>query len=146
MCIRDSSEPGHCIYANNLLLSLLKGSFVGTFSGLSISILVQGIVGSWIHLRFPEIGLMFVWTSAIPLFVGQIDRKYVKRLHTDREYQRECWETENYLEGERNEMIAIYQQRYRLPSESATQLIQEMSLHPKLFVDCLLYTSDAADE
>lgn len=136
--LNNPSEPGHCIYANNLLLSLLRGCFVGTFSGLSISILVHGIVGNWIHLRFPEIGLIFVWTSAIPLFVAQIDRKYVKRLHTIREYQRECWETENYLEGERNEMIAIYQQRYGLPCESATKLIQEMSLYPKLFVDHMM--------
>jgi VIT1/CCC1 family predicted Fe2+/Mn2+ transporter len=52
------------------------------------------------------------------------------------EMRREAWEVENYIEGEKREMIELYVAK-GMTEEDATTIIESMSKYPKIFVDTM---------
>jgi len=54
-----------------------------------------------------------------------------------RERRREEWETENFIEGEIEEMIELYVSK-GVPKENATRIMEILSRHPKAFVDIMM--------
>lgn len=54
------------------------------------------------------------------------------------EYERETWETDNYIQGEINEMIEIYHQKYNISKRDALDILVKMSNHKNLFIDHMM--------
>ena len=60
-----------------------------------------------------------------------------KVAHTIEERERELWECENFLEGERKEMVELYQLR-GLSLPEATEVVSIISRRKDAFVDIML--------
>ena len=54
------------------------------------------------------------------------------------EYKRETWETDNYLQGEIDEMIEIYHKKYQVPARIAESILNQMSDFKSLFIDHMM--------
>lgn len=53
------------------------------------------------------------------------------------EKARECWEYDNYIEGEQREMIEIFEER-GMPRNEAVQVISVLSKYKELFIDLMM--------
>ena len=58
--------------------------------------------------------------------------------YVELQYRREWWETENYLEGELQEMTDLYRIGYGLPEKEARPLLETMAKNKALFVDHMM--------
>jgi hypothetical protein len=74
----------------------------------------------------------------VTLFVGQYLHYYLRQTYYRQELARETWETENYLEGERREMIDLYVTRHQFQRIDAEQIINTMSRYPDFFIDHMM--------
>lgn len=57
--------------------------------------------------------------------------------HVFHERKRECWEFDNYPEGEINEMVDLYEQR-GLPRDEAQVVVETMAKYREFFIDVMM--------
>lgn len=120
------------------------GSYVKTivFGGLdgilTAHAVVAGAVGA--HLgptAILALGVSNVLADALSMGVGEYlsSRSYGK--YVQQEYDREAWELENYPEGERQEMVELYEAR-GMNTADATTVVHTFAKYRKLFLDLMM--------
>ena len=82
-------------------------------------------------------GFANLLADAISMGMGDFLSSQAELEHSKLEYQREMWETENYLRGEQMEMINLYI-RKGMSVEDATIVVKTMSKYPTVFVDTMM--------
>lgn len=75
--------------------------------------------------------------DAISMGFGDYLSERAELDHAIKERKREMWEVENYLQGEKKEMIEIYEKK-GLSTEEATTVIDILARHKEMFVDLMM--------
>jgi DNA damage-binding protein 1 len=95
-------------------------------------------MGAHLHLA------AFLGSSIIALFSGALFVAYADYMNQTHERDlirwersRETWECENYLEGEQNEMIELYESK-GMSKDDARTVITVISKYKELFVDIMM--------
>lgn len=113
------SSSLHGLISSLIILHTCKGSNFDTNVANSLS-----ISNIFIH------GLGY---SIIIFITNLTEISYIKK-----EYEREIWETDNYLEGELKEMRELYQKKYNINNNDANIILNTMCKYPKLFIDHMM--------
>jgi vacuolar iron transporter family protein len=82
-------------------------------------------------------GFANVFADAWSMGFGEFIAATAEIDHARAERQREEWEVENYIEGEKKEMIAIYMRR-GISAEDARTMVDIISKDKKIFVDIMM--------
>ncbi|KAF2073488.1 hypothetical protein CYY_005197 [Polysphondylium violaceum] len=130
-----SSKPSNKFELSKYLKSIIYGGMDGLVSiFVSIAVVASGDASIAVLL---VIVLSKLVAGAISMGMGdylgtQADVDYAKG-----ERNREAWEVEYYLEGEKREMVDIYISR-GVPSDIAQEVVDILSKNPKGFVDVMM--------
>ena len=98
------------------------------------------VLGTW-YINFISFEYSSVFYLILLWVVYQCQDNHVRYMYEqyrDLQYRREHWETENYLEGEVQEMEDLYTETYHIPKKEARTLLVQMSKYPNLFVDHMM--------
>lgn len=98
------------------------------------------LLGTW-YITFTPLDYSSLSRLSLVWLVYQFQNSHVRHMYEeyrDLEYRREHWETENYLEGEVQEMQELYTETYHIPKKEARTLLVQMSKYPNLFVDHMM--------
>lgn len=120
------------------------GSFIKSivFGGVDGIITTFAVVSSTAGAQLPLgvvilMGLANLLADGLSMGVGDYLSSQAELQYAVNERRREMWETENYLEGEKNEMIEIYKKK-GLTEDDAVQIIDVMAKYKDVFVDAML--------
>jgi len=83
------------------------------------------------------VGLANLFADGISMGLGDYLSSVAEREFEKMERKREEWECENYLEGEKQEMVQLYVGK-GLPQEDAEQVVDILSKHKSTFVDVMM--------
>lgn len=83
------------------------------------------------------IGIAKLVSGALSMGIGDYMSTKARLELTKMERKREMWECENYLKGEKDEMIEIYCER-GVTVENATRMVDIMSANTEAFVDVMM--------
>jgi len=83
------------------------------------------------------LGFATVLADALSMGVGDYLSEKAEHDYVRSEKKREEWELTNYEEGEKQEMVEIYEKK-GMPKEDAIELIEIYSKYPALFVELML--------
>jgi hypothetical protein len=107
--------------------------------GLAISmVFISAIAGAQvageilIQLGFPIIGVIALSFGAM-----EVKDELCLRLRYKRERGREQWELQNFMKGEKQEMVELYVQR-GMGEEDATEVIDRMAKYEQFFIDIMM--------
>ena len=82
-------------------------------------------------------GFANLFADGLSMGLGDWLSEKAENEYVAREYAREVWETENYLEGEQSEMIELYEKK-GMTHEDATTVVLTMSKYKSIFVDTMM--------
>lgn len=119
--------------------SFIKSIVLGGTDGI---ITTFAVVSSTAGAKLPVqvviiLGIANLLADGVSMGVGDYLSSKAEIDYALTERRRELWETENYLEGEKSEMIEIYQKK-GLTLQDATTIIDVMSKYKDVFVDAML--------
>ena len=115
--------------------SVILGGLDGIITTFAIVAAVEG--GNLSRQTAVVMGVANLVADAISMGFGDYLSERAEISYVKTEQDREAWETENYLEGEISEMVAIYQQR-GLSETDATNIITTLAKYPKVFVENMM--------
>ena len=121
--------------AGKYVKSLIYGGVDGIITTFAI---VAGVVGA--NLDFNVIiilGFANLLADGLSMGIGDYLSSKSEREYEQGEREREEWEVEHYPEGEKKEMIEIYEDK-GMSSEDAQTIIEIISKYPKAFVDIMM--------
>uniref|UniRef100_A0A7S0DJN2 Uncharacterized protein n=1 Tax=Amorphochlora amoebiformis TaxID=1561963 RepID=A0A7S0DJN2_9EUKA len=111
----------------------------GSFEGLCVSTAVVTVLSAT-SLSDPEV-FCISFGIILPLSLGFAVREWINHKteydHYNAEREREEWELENYAEGERKEMIALYQ-TVGLSKSDAEIVVRTFAKYKKQFIDLMM--------
>lgn len=120
------------------------GTYIKTvvFGGLDGILTAHAVVAGAVGAHLPPsailaIGISNVLADALSMGVGEYLSSRSYGNYVKQEYARESWELENYPEGEKQEMIELYEAR-GMSKTDATTIIESFSKYKKLFVDLMM--------
>jgi VIT1/CCC1 family predicted Fe2+/Mn2+ transporter len=121
--------------AGNHIKSLIYGGLDGTLTTFS---LVCGVAGAQLA---PNIILILGAANLIGdgfgMAVGDYLSTKAEMEYQQREKKREIWEFENYPEGEKAEMVAIYKTK-GIAEKDAKNIVDKMAGHKDAFIDVMM--------
>ncbi|GAB5032346.1 vacuolar iron family transporter [Nannochloropsis oceanica] len=127
------AEGGHVWRESEFSSYLITGAVGGIFGSLSLACASAGG-----HVPRHFVALLGV-SQSLALSLGMAALHVVMNkeevAYCQRERRREEWETENYPEGERREMVAIYTSRGGMSPPDATLVIDTLLQYPRFFID-----------
>eukprot|EP00924_Labyrinthula_sp_SR-Ha-C_P015620 maker-scaffold_4-snap-gene-5.68-mRNA-1 protein AED:0.22 eAED:0.22 QI:60/1/1/1/1/1/2/737/293 len=117
----------------------LKSIVYGGLDGiLTIFAIITGAAGG--SLGFETV-LVLGWSNllanAISMGIGDVVSTLAYHEHVLQERARECWELENYPEGEIEEMVDLYESK-GLERSKAAEVIEIMARYKDLFLDTMV--------
>eukprot|EP00010_Vexillifera_abyssalis_P008234 CAMPEP_0201545776 /NCGR_PEP_ID=MMETSP0173_2-20130828/2203_1 /ASSEMBLY_ACC=CAM_ASM_000268 /TAXON_ID=218659 /ORGANISM="Vexillifera sp., Strain DIVA3 564/2" /LENGTH=291 /DNA_ID=CAMNT_0047954271 /DNA_START=51 /DNA_END=926 /DNA_ORIENTATION=+ len=117
----------------------LKPFVYGGLDGIITTFaVVAGVVGGDLATEvIIVLGTANLLADGISMGMGDFLSEMAQNDYVQAEYDREMWETENYLEGEQREMIEIYEKR-GMSHEDATTVVSVMSKYKDIFVDTMM--------
>eukprot|EP01056_Protomagalhaensia_sp_Gyna25_P001374 Protomagalhaensia_sp_Gyna_25__1373@NODE_1692_length_1615_cov_101_812817_g1386_i0_p1_GENE_NODE_1692_length_1615_cov_101_812817_g1386_i0NODE_1692_length_1615_cov_101_812817_g1386_i0_p1_ORF_typecomplete_len301_score32_95VIT1/PF01988_19/3e54GlpM/PF06942_12/2_3e03GlpM/PF06942_12/0_2GlpM/PF06942_12/1_2e03Colicin_im/PF03857_13/0_5RseC_MucC/PF04246_12/6_8e03RseC_MucC/PF04246_12/6_7e03RseC_MucC/PF04246_12/0_046Promethin/PF16015_5/2_2e03Promethin/PF16015_5/0_018_NODE_1692_length_1615_cov_101_812817_g1386_ len=109
--------------------------FGGLDGVVTIFAIVAGCVGARISpLQVIMVGVGNLLADAFSMGFGEYVSSKAEGEYIAAERKREEWEIENCPEGEKGEMIEIYQAKYGITYEDASQMIDLAFKYPKFFL------------
>lgn len=97
-----------------------------------------GIAGARLNIGLVLImGFANLFADGISMGMGDFLSSRAEAQFEKAERKREEWECDNYLEGEKREMIELYQKK-GLDDEDAKALVDIISKNKKIFVDFMM--------
>jgi len=130
----DHGEP-HTTGTGKYLKSIVYGGLDGIITTFAI---VAGIAGAGLNAGVVVIlGFANLFADAISMGMGDFLSSTAEQEYVQKERDREKWECENYLDGEKNEMITSWVKK-GLSVDEATTVINILAQHTELFVDIML--------
>ena len=129
-------ETYHNVLGSELVKSIIFGGLDGIITGFSI---VSSGYASHLSSRYIIVlGFANVLADAISMGHGDYFSEKTELEFVNDQYKREKWEMENYPEGEIKEMVQLYNSKYNISPDEASQLLVQMTKYPKLFVDHMM--------
>lgn len=126
----EHGGAGH-LYIGDLVFGGLDG-IITTFA------VVSGVAGAKLGAGVVLVlGLANLLADGLSMAAGSYLSSKSEREYYDRERQREEWEIEHFPEGERDELIEIYQAKGYSPDE-AEQLVSLQTRDKKLWADAMM--------
>ncbi len=125
----------HQIEAGKYVKSLIYGGVDGIITTFAI---VAGVVGA--NLDFNAIlilGFANLLADGLSMGIGDYLSSKSEREYEQGEREREEWEVEHYPEGEKKEMIEIYEDK-GMSSEDAKTVVEIISKYPEAWVDIMM--------
>lgn len=118
---------------------IIKSIVYGGMDGiLTIFAVVSGVVGARLGaVVVIIIGIANLLADGLAMGMGDYLSTKAEVEYKKDERQRESWEATQYPEGEKNEMIAIYEKR-GLSQEEAQQVVDILSRHEKTWIDVMM--------
>jgi VIT1/CCC1 family predicted Fe2+/Mn2+ transporter len=128
-------EDGHWKPTNKYFSSAVCGGIYGILSTLAP---IAAVTAAQLDNRIALIvGLSTLFAGAVILSVGDYISNASAVHFAQSQRARERWELDNFPEGEKKEMVEIYEHR-GFTQEQATQLIDIMATNHQFFVDHML--------
>jgi len=107
--IQMAAKEEHGSAGSKYIGSMVFGGLDGIITTFAV---VSGVVGAQLSPAIIVImGLANLLGDGISMSLGAFISQKSEKEYYDRESQREAWEIEHFPEGEKNELIAIYQQQ-----------------------------------
>lgn len=105
---------------------------------LSTFVIISGASGGSLG---PEaiiiLGVSSLFANGISMGVGDAISTFSYHEHVSHERQRECWEFENFPEGEIEEMVDLYEEK-GLPRHKAKVVVETMAKYKDFFIDIMV--------
>ena len=121
--------------AGNYIKSAIYGGLDGTLTTFSI---VSGVAGAALSPSIVLIlGLANLFADGFGMAIGDFLSTKAEAEFQTEERKRETWELENYPEGEKAEMLAIYKSK-GIAEKDAKEIIGKMAKHKEAFVDIMM--------
>lgn len=128
-CQENHSDNG------DFVKSLIFGGLDGIITTFSI---VAAVAGSKMSADVVILmGIANLMADGISMGLGDYLSEVAENNFVNKEREREVWETDNHLDGEKREMIEIYMGK-GLSEEDATSIIDTMSKYKEFFVDHMM--------
>jgi VIT1/CCC1 family predicted Fe2+/Mn2+ transporter len=126
-------------HANGIFGTYIKSITFGGVDGIITTFaVVSGTVGANLSIEVVIIlGLANLFADGLSMGLGDYLSSAAELDYVRNERKREEWETDNYLEGEKQEMVEIYEGK-GLSHEDATAIIDIMANYRDVFVDLML--------
>ncbi len=117
------------------LKSVVYGGLDGTITTFAV---VAGVEGASLNPNVILIlGFANLIADGIAMAFGDFLSTRAEQQYHATERAREEWEMENYLEGEKKELIELYEEK-GISSEDATTLVGILANHPEVMVDTMM--------
>lgn len=130
---RTQAEEGHR-QGGDAIKSIVYGGLDGVLTSFAI---ISGAAGGNLSPATVLIlGVSNIVADAFSMGVGDTVSTLAYREHVAQERRRECWEFDNYREGEIEEMVDLYEQR-GLPRDKAVEVINIMAKYKEFFIDVM---------
>lgn len=144
----DASKEDHSDNGD-FVKSLIFGGLDGIITTFAI---VAAVAGSDMSTDVVILmGIANLMADGISMGLGDYLSEIAENNFVNKEREREMWETNNHLEGEKQEMIEIYMEK-GLSAEDAKTIIDTMAKYKEFFVDHMMVMElglmpvDAEDE
>ncbi|MFA5108264.1 MAG: VIT1/CCC1 transporter family protein [Candidatus Micrarchaeia archaeon] len=129
------SAPEKHKFGGEYLKSAVYGGLDGTITTFAV---VAGVTGAALS---PGIVLIMGFANligdGISMAVGDYLSTKAENDYYDSERAREKWEADNYPDGEKREMVEIYEQK-GIPKKDASSIMQILSRHKEAWVDVMM--------
>jgi len=121
--------------SGNYIKSMIYGGLDGI---VSVFVAVAAVSGSQVGIGLAlALGLAKLFAGGISMGIGDWLATDAEVDLAKREKRREEWECENYLEGEVDEMVALYVQK-GVDEQTARRVVEILSKHRQAFVDIMM--------
>jgi DNA damage-binding protein 1 len=131
----DAATENHSGDANEYIKSLVFGGLDGIITTFAI---VAAVNGAGLDTNTVILmGVANLVADAISMGLGDYISSKAEADAVQAEYDREKWELENYPDGERKEMIEVYEGK-GLSSTDAVQFVDIMMKYPEFFLDKMM--------
>jgi len=126
-------------HSNGAAGKYLKSVVYGGLDGIiTVFAVVASIAGAGLDVGVVIImGVASLLADGISMGMGDFLSSKAENDYTKEERKRELWETENYIEGEIEEMIKIYTDK-GMTEKDATIIVTTMSKYTDIFVDTMM--------
>eukprot|EP01087_Luapelamoeba_hula_P010315 TRINITY_DN2728_c0_g1_i1.p1 TRINITY_DN2728_c0_g1~~TRINITY_DN2728_c0_g1_i1.p1 ORF type:complete len:281 (+),score=54.94 TRINITY_DN2728_c0_g1_i1:31-843(+) len=125
----------HKTGAGKYLKSIVFGGLDGIITTFAI---VAGIAGAGLDPAIVIVmGFANLLADGMSMGIGDYLSERAEYSYNQAERAREEWETENYIEGEKAEMVELYQEK-GLPAEDAQRVVDIISRHKEFFIDVMM--------
>jgi VIT1/CCC1 family predicted Fe2+/Mn2+ transporter len=118
----------------------IKSFVYGAMDGLITTFaVVSAVVGGELSVGTVLImGFANMLGDGISMGIGDFLSTRAERLFAQREYEREMWECNIDIEGERREMVQLYSSKKGISEEEAQQIVAIISKDHETFVDIMM--------
>eukprot|EP00158_Paraphelidium_tribonemae_P001969 Partr_v1_DN25003_c0_g2_i1_m51136 putative vacuolar iron transporter len=131
----SAAEEKHSNAMGDYIKSIVYGGVDGIITTFAI---VSGTVGAGLSIGVVIVlGVANILADGLSMGVGDYLSSTAEIDYAINERKREEWETENYLEGEKLEMVEIYEGK-GLSREDAVAIIDVMAKYKDVFIDAML--------
>jgi len=115
--------------------SIIYGGLDGIITTFAV---VAAVAGSGMEVTVVIVmGFANLFADGLSMGFGDFLSSQAEDAFARNEMKREMWEVENYIEGEKKEMIELYEGK-GLSTEDATTVVNIISKDPKIFVDIMM--------
>jgi len=130
-----SAEEKHNTTQGQYLKSIVYGGLDGTITTFAV---VAGVAGAALSPAVVLIlGFANLVADGISMAIGDYLSSKAEKEYNRAERRREAWEFENYPEGEKLEMVQIYE-TMGVDKKDSTTIVDIMSKHKKAFVNIMM--------
>lgn len=121
--------------AGKYVKSIIYGGVDGIITTFAI---VAGVVGAGLKLEIVIIlGIANLLADGLSMGIGDYLSTKAEREYEADERRREVWEVENYPEGEKQELIELYQDK-GISEEDSIIIVDILSKYPEAWVDIMM--------
>jgi len=115
--------------------SLVYGGLDGIITTFAV---VAGVAGAELSTGIVLIlGFANLFADGISMAIGDFLSTRAETEYNEAERVREKWEVDNYPEGEKVELVELYQEK-GIPEEDAKQMVDILAKHPEAWVDVMM--------
>jgi VIT1/CCC1 family predicted Fe2+/Mn2+ transporter len=133
--ITDSTTEEHGGLGSEYIGDIVYGGLDGIITTFAV---VSGVVGARLGSNIILIlGLANLLADGFSMAVGAFLSKRSEQEYYRRERERETWEVDHFPDGERNELMALYEHR-GYSAEEAIQLVDIISRDKERWVDAMM--------
>lgn len=131
----SKAAENHGGNAGKYIKSIVYGGLDGIITTFAV---VASIAGARLDTGIVIImGFASLIADGISMGMGDFLSSRAENDYTNEERKREAWECDNYIEGEKKEMVDLYMNK-GMSFEDATIVIETMSKYRDIFVDCMM--------
>jgi VIT1/CCC1 family predicted Fe2+/Mn2+ transporter len=125
----------HHVSAGKYIKSVVYGGMDGIVTTFAV---VAGVNGASLSAGVVLIlGFANLLADGLSMSIGDYLSSKSEQEYRRAERAREAWEVEHYPEGEKKELVELYEAK-GIPAGDARQMVETMSRHPKAWVDIMM--------